>query len=332
MSYLNLIKDLKGIVDEGYQNRRAELNLTTTHTNWEIGKRLVQEEQNGRSRAAYATQTLQKLSDDLRNRYGRGFGLANLRNMRQFFQMYLKPDIKEELSWTHYLELLRVRDHKVRSSLENLIIQKNMSPGELRRHIMVLRDGKNPVDELERPVGSTGILQMRLVVEDGREFSYLDFGFGFWMQPYDNEFDGFADRQMVTATRSKSGMQLNTYTGDPRNMWLYRARLDRVVDGDTIVVFIDCGPGIRVKQILRLRRVNAAAPGEASGLKARKYVEKKLEQSGFMMIKTRKRDKYARYVADVLVGKKGQNEDDVIRDGLFLNQALLDRGLAVRVD
>ena len=61
------------------------VDLVQVHTNFEIGRRIVQEEQRGEDRAAYGEEVIRTLADRLTGEFGKGFSLSNLRSMRQFY-------------------------------------------------------------------------------------------------------------------------------------------------------------------------------------------------------------------------------------------------------
>jgi predicted nuclease of restriction endonuclease-like (RecB) superfamily len=85
---------------------------------WEIGKRIVEEEQNGESRAAYGKEVLKKLSLELTNEFGKGFSERSLREFRQFYSYF--PDLENwrtvfaKLNWSHFQRVLRVSDDQAR--------------------------------------------------------------------------------------------------------------------------------------------------------------------------------------------------------------------------
>ena len=74
---------------------------------------------------------------------------------------------------------------------------------------------------------------------------------------------------------------------------------------------------------LRLRCIDAAEKETPEGLKAKKFVEKELHGQGRVIMASTKSDKYGRFLADIFYGKNGEN---------YLNQKLLDEGLAVRME
>jgi predicted nuclease of restriction endonuclease-like (RecB) superfamily len=77
------------------------VDLVQVHTNFEIGRRIVQEEQRGKNRAAYGEQVIRELADRLTGEFGRGFSLSNLRSMRQFYlqnQDRIRQSMTDEFS------------------------------------------------------------------------------------------------------------------------------------------------------------------------------------------------------------------------------------------
>ena len=100
------IRDL--VVQARYQLQRS-VNATMVQTYWDIGRMIVEEEQAGESRAAYGKAQLQTLANQLSEQFGKGFDVSNLRNMRQFYQLFpIRDAVRSELSWTHYRILMKV--------------------------------------------------------------------------------------------------------------------------------------------------------------------------------------------------------------------------------
>lgn len=80
-------------------------------TYWSIGKRIVEEEQNGNFKAEYGSSLLKTISKELTNEFGRGFSRSNLQSMRKFYIEYQKcQTVSGKLSWSHYLLLLSISD------------------------------------------------------------------------------------------------------------------------------------------------------------------------------------------------------------------------------
>ena len=85
---------------------------------WEIGRRIVEEEQNGKERAEYGKEILQNLSKELTEEFGKGYSYRTLREIRQFYLMFSDFEkwrtVSAKLTWSHFQKVLRVSDEKAR--------------------------------------------------------------------------------------------------------------------------------------------------------------------------------------------------------------------------
>lgn len=119
-----LFHDVCTIIDHGREQAYNAVNQQMIETYWNIGRRIVEEEQNGKERAEYGERIIEKLSKQLTHRYGKGFGARYLRAFRKFYQ--IADDIMiwksrfPNLTWTHIFRALRVDDPTaIRWYLEN---------------------------------------------------------------------------------------------------------------------------------------------------------------------------------------------------------------------
>lgn len=137
------------------------VNQTMVITYFQIGKMIVEEEQNGKERAEYGKGVLKSLSGVLTKEFGKGFSVDNLENMRKFFLAYEKSETlsrksdKNILSWSHYLKLMRIEDIDERSFYEIESLKNNWSVRELQRQFdsalyirLALSRNKDKVKEL----------------------------------------------------------------------------------------------------------------------------------------------------------------------------------------
>lgn len=145
------------------------VNQTMVFTYFEIGRIIVEEEQDGKERAEYGKQILKELSTILKREFGKGFSVDNLENMRRFYLVYRKSEtlsrISEnaitetsrnfDLSWSHYLKLMRIDDENERKFYEIESAKNNWSVRELQRQFdsalytrLVLSRDKDKVKEL----------------------------------------------------------------------------------------------------------------------------------------------------------------------------------------
>jgi predicted nuclease of restriction endonuclease-like (RecB) superfamily len=125
-------------ISERYeQGRRAAVIAVNSHlieTYWNVGRDIVEFEQNGSDRATYGSRLLENLSKDLTTRHGKGFSMSNLSRMRQFYSVYpILAKASQELSWSHYVELLQINDPLERSFYEQQTLLERWSIPELKR-------------------------------------------------------------------------------------------------------------------------------------------------------------------------------------------------------
>ena len=102
--------EIKKILTEARNKVYQTANFAMVEAYWQIGKSII-EEQNGEERAEYGTGLLKELSKQMTQDFGKGFTVANLKNMRQFCLTF--PNgyaLRSELSWTHYRLLMRVEN------------------------------------------------------------------------------------------------------------------------------------------------------------------------------------------------------------------------------
>ncbi len=102
---MHYLHEIKQILETARRKTYQAINSAMVEAYWEIGKRIVLEEQNGKERANYGEEVLKELSKSLTIEFGKGFSYANLYNMRQFFTIYPQDEIFytvcRNLSWSH---------------------------------------------------------------------------------------------------------------------------------------------------------------------------------------------------------------------------------------
>ena len=154
----DIYDEISNLLKEARRNIVSNINTTMTKTYFLIGKRIVEEEQNGNERAEYGEKLIKNLSKRLTKEFGKGFSKRNLWQMKQFYLAYSKVQTVSaqfKLSWSHYLILMRMENIEERNFYEIESIQNNWSLRELRRQIdsalyerLVLSRDKEKVKEL----------------------------------------------------------------------------------------------------------------------------------------------------------------------------------------
>lgn len=155
----SLLNDLRELVRSARHSAATTVNTLQVLTNFEIGRRIVEHEQQGAKRAGYGQELLKTLSQRLTEEFGRGFSPVNLSHMRRFFQAWkdrvlsvarsegqifqlpteksgqggASPILAFTLSWTHYVELLSIKNPSERSFYEIEAANEGWSVAELKR-------------------------------------------------------------------------------------------------------------------------------------------------------------------------------------------------------
>ena len=136
IEYQTLLNQISNTFLQG-QNRVARaVNSTILETYWQIGQHIVEFEQAGKSKATYGDRLLQNLSKNLTVANGKGFSRPNLNNMRMLYLSYpICQTLSDKLSWSHYIELIKIDDVNERQFYENQAIHENWGIRELRRQM-----------------------------------------------------------------------------------------------------------------------------------------------------------------------------------------------------
>ena len=87
-SYGELIRNIGSLLETGKKQAVSAVNQAMVRTYWEIGKHIVEYEQAGNEKSEYGSETLKRLSRDLTERYGNGFGMSNINKMRKVYSLY----------------------------------------------------------------------------------------------------------------------------------------------------------------------------------------------------------------------------------------------------
>ena len=135
-----LVKRVEQIILEARQKVVSAVNTTMVVTYYEIGRMIVENEQNGQERAEYGKAVLKRLSAHLTQKFGKGFSQRNLEQMRQFYLVYETSHTNSadtvcafSLSWSHYLFLMRIDNPDERSFYEIEATKERWSLRELKR-------------------------------------------------------------------------------------------------------------------------------------------------------------------------------------------------------
>lgn len=134
-----LIDTITSIIEQARHHVRQSVNSAMVQSYWEIGRLIVEHEQQGEKRAAYGKAQLQHISTQLSARLGKGFDVTNLRNMRSFYLAFpIRETVSLELSWSHYNRLSRIANPEARQWYVQETLMQNWSVRALDRQISKL--------------------------------------------------------------------------------------------------------------------------------------------------------------------------------------------------
>lgn len=277
-SYTQLVADLKDLIARGQQAAIVAVNEIKVSTYWEMGKRM-----SGMKELADSDQAsglVPQLAEDL------GIDPTLVYRIMQFYRLWPddapKIENSPQLSWTHYVELLSIKDKKERDFYLQSAALEEWSRDTLRKAIQ-------------------------------KDFFTLQ----------------------KSSKKLRTGQAALERGGDP--LHIYKAVVEKAVDGDTLLARIDLGFEVWISQRVRFRGINTAelvkhgvktteTPDRAA--RAKTFVEDRLKDIEFIVIKTYKTDMYGRYVADVFYHPTIKKKEEVYQKGFFLNADLLGAGLA----
>jgi|SRR5208283_2971863 len=184
--YETLQLDVSQLLERARQSAGRAVNAVMTATYWQIGRRIVEQEQRGSNRASYGEELVAKLARDLTARFGRGFSRTNVFQVRQFFLAYREKiqtlsefsgadsiiqtasgfsptDPAFPLSWSHYVRLLTVPEVQARSYYESESLRGGWSVRELDRQIAsrayhrLRRKRRSSISKVDRPIADCEI-------------------------------------------------------------------------------------------------------------------------------------------------------------------------------
>lgn len=127
------------ILESARQTAYKAVNTAMVQAYWQIGRLIMEDEQQGEQRAQYGKKVLEGLSARLTAEFGKGYTVTNLKYKRSFYRAFpIRHAVRDELSWTHYRMLLKVDNPDARTWYMNEAAAENWSSRQLERQISVL--------------------------------------------------------------------------------------------------------------------------------------------------------------------------------------------------
>lgn len=132
----NILKDARFIIETARSNAVHSVDFCRVQMYWNLGRRILEEEQQGNERAEYGTYIIKNLADRLESDYGSGFGKRQLERARQFFLTYpIATALRSQLNWSQYRRLIQIPDPDKREYYELESVNNAWNGRELERQI-----------------------------------------------------------------------------------------------------------------------------------------------------------------------------------------------------
>jgi predicted nuclease of restriction endonuclease-like (RecB) superfamily len=166
----SLYNTVAQIIVEAKATAYRSTNTILLKMYWQIGKLIIEDEQQGASRAEYGKAVLKNLAEQLTLEFGKGFDFTNLTNMRKFFLAFPIFDaVRQELSWTHYRIISRIENQQLRSQYVTHAIEGNWNTRTLQRNI----DSQYLGRLLKLPENQTEQVEATHFIKDPYLFEFL---------------------------------------------------------------------------------------------------------------------------------------------------------------
>ena len=302
---------------------------------WRAGGYICEHLLKNKERARYGKYLYDDLSEDT------GRSKSTLRLASQLYRTYPIIQRAGELSLRHYQALLAVEDIPKRKQLEKQVIEKCWTSEQLRGYVSRLQQKKQAsirpkiIPALSFTKGKLNtfrLLESQSLPSGGETGILIDCGFGA-RAPLAGLASDLQPGECIEAVYKAEAYSINRVTADEDELFTYQASVVKISDGDTLWAFINPGFGVCIEQNLRLRGIDSPELSTKTGQKAKQFVGSRLKGLDFMIIKTYRDQtgKYGRYLADIFYLRGESDPQIVLECGTFLNQELMDMGLAVLI-
>ena len=130
------VGEIRTIIDNARSAAIRSVDFNRVQMYWNIGRRIVEEEQHGKERADYGTYLIKNLAKELEPEYGSGFGVRQLEQSRQFYRTYpIANTLRSQLNWSQYRRLIQIDDPDKREYYELESVNNAWTARETERQI-----------------------------------------------------------------------------------------------------------------------------------------------------------------------------------------------------
>lgn len=130
------LNDIRGIIDEARAHAVRSVDFCRVQMYWQLGRRIFEEEQQGKDRADYGSYLIKNLAKQLEPDYGSGFSVRQLERSRQFYRLYpIASTLRTQLNWSQYKMLMAISEADKREYYELEAVNNSWTARELERQI-----------------------------------------------------------------------------------------------------------------------------------------------------------------------------------------------------
>ncbi|BFM48550.1 PDDEXK nuclease domain-containing protein [Marinomonas sp. THO17] len=166
-----LLSEIRQILEQARHQVKQTVNSAMVQAYWQIGRLIIEDEQQGNTRAEYGKAQLKQLSSQLTAEFGKGFDVTNLRNMRRFYLAFEKREtVSLELSWSHYNLLARIENENARLWYQAEASQQNWSVRALERQIGTLYYERLLASKEKQPVEQEANSKTQPLAETAQDY------------------------------------------------------------------------------------------------------------------------------------------------------------------
>lgn len=331
-TYPELLALIRKEIPQGMSQIRRFVDYQKIVTNWRVGKHISDHLLQHRDKSDYGEKLYDRLAGDLQ------ISKRFLQTTVQFYRTYSLLPKEDRITWSHYRTLLTVKDQDRREDLERKINEQNLGISHFEEVVRAAKKNERravslPVRAMECRRGQLYIYRLVKAgyVHRGGSEILVDCGFENYIERPAEDRNKFASGTLVEGIRTSHGFRLRRTRAPKEHLYTFAARVERVMDGDSVAAYVDCGFGIWTRQTLRLRGLDAPELTSPGGRLAKRHVEEALAGVDFVVIKTCSGAQDGRYLADIFYLPGSKDRFVVAEQGRYLNQELLDRHLAVPV-
>ena len=178
--YQDIYSEIKETLLQSRNQAYSAVNFAMVQAYWQIGRIIVEHEQNGSLRADYGKNMLQEISVKLQQEFGSGFSVRNLQQMKKFYALFPNTNaLRSQLTWTHYRLLLRVENETARNWYMEECVRSAWSSRQLERQISTLYYERLLASREKEPVIAEahdlmGVLAAESFIKDPYVLDFLD--------------------------------------------------------------------------------------------------------------------------------------------------------------